>query len=181
MTDTLKYSLGALTFIVVVFLFNQKKQSSHQISGQEIFSGQRDDVYRIVISEADQLVELVRNDSIWSLSNFDSMIVKENQVDKIFDKLLIVKEEMLITSKEEKWDKFGVDDSLGRHLKIYNSDDKELFHYIFGNSGQDYQHNFIRRHKSSNVHRTNDNVYFLLNSSVNYWASKPKKLEIQNK
>ena len=29
--------------------------------------------------------------------------------------------------------------------------------------------------KSSNVYRTNDNVYFLLNSSVTYWASEPAK------
>lgn len=175
MTDTIKYSIGALALIVVVFLYNQKNQNSHQISGQVIFSGQRDDVHRIVISEADKSVELIKIDSTWSLSNFDSMIVKENQVDKVFNKLLKVKEEMLITSKEEKWEKFGVDDSLGRHLKVYNKDDKEILHYIFGNSGQDYQHNFARMNKSSNVYRTNDNVYFLLNSSVTYWASEPAK------
>ena len=82
---------------------------------------------------------------------------------------------MLITNKAEKWEKFGVDDSLGRHFKIFNSDNKELKHYIFGNSGQDYQHNYIRENGSSEVYRTNDNVYFLLNSNVNYWGSKPPK------
>ena len=80
---------------------------------------------------------------------------------------------MLITNKIEKWEKFGVDDSLGRHFKIFNSDNKELKHYIFGNSGQDYQHNYIRESGSSEVYRTNDNVYFLLNSNVNYWGSEP--------
>jgi hypothetical protein len=88
---------------------------------------------------------------------------------------------MLITSKEEKWEKFGVDDSLGRHLRIFDENDKELIHFVFGNSGQDYQHNYIREHKSSDVYRTNDNVYFLLNSNVTYWGKKPPKPEPEEK
>ena len=82
---------------------------------------------------------------------------------------------MLITNKSEKWEKFGVDDSLGRHFKIFNSANIELKHFIFGNSGQDYQHNYIRENGSSEVYRTGDNVYFLLNSNVNYWGSKAPK------
>ena len=99
--------------------------------------------------------------------------VKDHQIDKIFDRLLKVEQEMLITSKSEKWEKFGVDDSLGRHLQIYDENDNELIHYIFGNSGQDWQHNYVRESKSNDVYRTNDNVYFLLNSNTTYWGEKP--------
>ena len=35
----------------------------------------------------------------------------------------------------------------------------------------------MRANNSSDVYRTNDNVYFLLNSNVNYWGAKPKKEE----
>ena len=81
---------------------------------------------------------------------------------------------MLISSKSEKWEKFGVDDSLGRHLQVFDENDNELIHYIFGNSGQDYQHNYVREHKSNDVYRTNDNIYFLLKTNATYWGTKPE-------
>ena len=181
MTDTLKYSLGVLGCIILLFLYNQNSQKAHTVAGETIFSGNREDVSRIVITENDKLIELVKRDTTWSIIQADSLLIKENQIDKVFDRLLLVEQEMLITSKEEKWEKFGVDDSLGRHLRIFDENDKELIHFVFGNSGQDYQHNYIREHKSSDVFRTNDNVYFLLNSNVTYWGKKPLKPEPEEK
>ena len=181
MTDTLKYSLGVLGCIILLFLYNQNSQKYNIAIGEAIFPGQRENVSRIVISEDDKLIELIRSDTTWIISQADSLLIKENQIDKVFDRLLLVEQEMLITSKEEKWEKFGVDDSLGRHLRIFDENDKELIHFVFGNSGQDYQHNYIREHKSSDVFRTNDNVYFLLNSNVTYWGKKPPKPEPKEK
>ena len=181
MTDTLKYSLGALGCIILLFMYNKNSQKSNTARGEAIFSGQREDVARIIIFEDDKFIELIRSDTTWIISQADSLLIKENQIDKVFDRLLLVEQEMLITSKEEKWEKFGVDDSLGRHLRIFDKNDKELIHFIFGNSGQDYQHNYIREHKSSDVFRTNDNVYFLLNSNVTYWGKKPPKPEPEEK
>ena len=128
-----------------------------------------------ILIEDKKEIELIKTDTTWSFSNNDSLVVKENQVDKIFDRLLKVEKEILITSKEEKWEKFGVDDSLARHITVYDENDKELLHYLFGNSGQDWQHNYIRKHGSSDVYRTNDNVFFLLNTNSTYWGKKPPK------
>ena len=173
MTDTIKYSLGVLGLVVLLFLYNRSSQNKNTYEGQKIFAGNDDDVYRIVITENDKEIELVKIDTSWSLSQADSFVVKENQLQKIFDRLLKVERELLITSKEEKWEKFGVDDSLGRHIMVYDQNDKELLHYIFGNSGTDWQHNYIRKNNSSDVYRTNDNVYFLLNTNISYWGQKP--------
>ena len=68
-----------------------------------------------------------------------------------------------------------MDDSLARHISIYDENDKEILHYLFGNSGQDWQHNYIRRNGSPDVYRTNDNVFFLLNTNATYWGEKPPK------
>ena len=173
MTDTIKYSLGVLGLVVLLCFYNRSSQNKNTYEGQKIFAGNDDDVYRIVITENDKEIELVKIDTSWSLSQADSFVVKENQLQKIFDRLLIVERELLITSKEEKWEKFGVDDSLGRHIMVYDQNDKELLHYIFGNSGTDWQHNYIRKNNSSDVYRTNDNVYFLLNTNISYWGQKP--------
>ena len=173
MTDTLKYSLGVLGLVVLLFFYNRSSQNKNTYEGQKIFDRNDDDVYRIVLTEDDKEIELVKIDTSWSLSQADSFVVKENQLQKIFDRLLKVERELLITSKEEKWEKFGVDDSLGRHIMVYDQNDKELLHYIFGNSGTDWQHNYIRKNNSSDVYRTNDNVYFLLNTNISYWGQKP--------
>ena len=173
MTDSIKYSLIALGLIILLFLYNSSSQKSLEMDGQAIFNGSKEEVYRIRLSENDKEIELTKSDTTWSFSNNDSLVVKENQVDKIFNRLLKVEKEILITSKEEKWEKFGVDDSLARHITVYDENDNEILHYLFGNSGQDWQHNYLRKHGSSDVYRTNDNVFFLLNTNSTYWGKKP--------
>ena len=173
MTDSIKYSLAALGLIILLFLYNSSSQKSLEMDGQAIFNGSEEEVFRIKLSEDKKEIELIKTDTTWSFSNNDSLVVKENQVDKIFDRLLKVEKEILITSKEEKWEKFGVDDSLARHITVYDENDNEILHYLFGNSGQDWQHNYIRKHGSPDVYRTNDNVFFLLNTNSTYWGKKP--------
>ena len=181
MTNSIKYSLGVLGFLFLLFLYNKKSQDSYKMVSQSIFDGSADDVFRIQLSEDNKEIELIRKDSTWSISNVDSLVVKEDQIEKIFDRLLKVEKEILITNKEEKWEKFGVDDSLGRHIKVFDKNDNEKLHYIFGNSGQDWQHNYIRKHNSTDVFRTNDNVYFLLNTNTTYWGTKPTQTDDSEK
>ena len=177
MTNNIKIGLGAFLIILILFFINQRLQSEHNIKPGKIFDGNIDLISKIQISEKDKVLELIKNDSTWSIVQADSLIVKENQLDRFFDKVIVVEKEIQVTNKESKWEKFGVDDSLGKHLKLFDDSEKELIHYVFGNSGQDYQHNYVRANNSSDVYITNDNVYFLLNSNVNYWGTKPKKEE----
>ncbi len=173
MTDTIKYSLGALALLLLLFLYNRNSQQSYKMDSQKIFEKPNEDVYKIKLSENDKEIELVRMDSTWSISKVDSLVIKQNQVDKIFDRLLTVEKEILITTKEEKWEKFGVDDSLGRHIQVFDKNNNKLLHYVFGNSGQDWQHNYMRENNTSDVYRSNDNVFFLLNTNTTYWGQKP--------
>jgi len=180
MTDSLKYTLSALVLLTGIYIYNQNVQQSHIVSDSSIFSGNPEDIHRVLITEGENSLELVRSDTTWRISEADTLLIKENQIKNLFDRLLTVKMEMLISRNETKWEKFGVDDSLGRHLQVFDDKDTKLIHYIFGNAGQDYQHNYIRDSNSSEVYRTNDNVYFLLNSSTTYWGKpppKPKELE----
>ena len=177
MTDSLKYSLSALALLIGIYIYNQNVQQSHILSDTSIFSDNPEDIHRVLITEAEDSLELVRSDTTWRITQADTLLIKENQINNLFDRLLAVKMEMLISRNETKWEKFGVDDSLGRHLQVFDDKDTKLIHYIFGNAGQDYQHNYIRDSNSSEVYRTNDNVYFLLNSSATYWGKSPPKPE----
>ena len=92
MTDTLKYSLGILGCIILLFLYNQNSQKSNTVISEPIFSGNQEDVSRIIIMENDKMIELVKRDTTWSISQEDSLLIKENQIDKIFDRLLVVEQ-----------------------------------------------------------------------------------------
>ena len=176
MTDSLKYTLGALVVLIGIYFYNQNVQRSYTAPDSSIFSGDPEDIHRVLITEGDNALELVRSDTTWRITQADSLLIKENQIKNLFDRLLAVKmEPEPISRNETKWEKFGVDDSLGRHLQVFDDEDKKLIHYIFGNAGQDYQHNYIRDVNSPEVYRTNDNVYFLLNSNTTYWGKSPPK------
>ena len=72
-------------------------------------------------------------------------------------------------------EKFYVDDSLGKHLKLFDDLEKELIHYIFGNSGQDYQHNYVR--EIILVMFTELMIMFIFYCNVNYWGANQKEEE----
>ena len=113
-----------------------------------MFNDSVENIKRIKFTDKAESLELVKQDSIWKIIGYDSLSVIDSKLDNIFDKILKTKREMLITSKEDKWSKFGVTDSLGKHFIVYDGKDNEIIHYIFGNTGQDYQHNYIRKSKS---------------------------------
>ena len=137
MTNSIKYSLGVLGFLFLLFLYNKNSQDSYKMVSQSIFDGSADDVFRIQLSENSKEIEMIRKDQTWSISNVDSLVVKEDQIDKIFDRLLKVEKEILITTKEEKWEKFGVDDSSGKRLSLYD-DNNQIVSVIFSNKGINY-------------------------------------------
>lgn len=177
MTNSIKYGLASFTVILILFLYNQRSQSSYNVSTIEIFDGDENNINRIKITENNNILELTKVDTLWTIAGNDSLVINDNKVDNIFNKILKTNREMLITSKEEKWGKFGVDDSTGKHFILYDKEDNELLHVIFGNKGQDFQHNYIRKERSSDVYRTDSNVFFMLNTTPTYWGSLPKKDE----
>ena len=77
---------------------------------------------------------------------------------------------MLVSKNPSKWAKFGVDDSSGKQLSLYNGGN-EIVSVIFSNKGQDYSHNFYRTVGEVEVYRTSDNIFYMLNV-----PPKPKAL-----
>ena len=84
MTNTIKYSLTALIIIIVLFFVNQRLQSKHRIETENIYLGNIDKISKIHISEKDNVIELIKTDSTWSILQAESLVVKENQLDRIF-------------------------------------------------------------------------------------------------
>tara|TARA_Y100001970_G_scaffold141136_1_gene173768 strand:- start:3980 stop:4540 length:561 start_codon:yes stop_codon:yes gene_type:complete len=175
MTKNTKYLLGVFGLIIFLFLLNRKSQSDLNINTSQIFQGDSSKIFRFQIINKTDTLDLIRNDSTWTISQADTLIIKENQLEKLFDRILKVEKEIQVTKNPEKWTKFGVNDSLGKKFIFYDENKEILGEYIFGNEGQDYQHNYVRKADEKDVFRTNDNIYYLLNTSVTYWGKNPPK------
>tara|TARA_B100000686_G_C16799642_1_gene985045 strand:+ start:846 stop:1409 length:564 start_codon:yes stop_codon:yes gene_type:complete len=180
MSKSTQITIGIFAILIILYFLNHTSQSNLTLEGTSIFSGNNDDVYRFLIVDGNDSLELIRNDSTWTITQADTLVIKNNQIEKLFDRVLKVKKEFIVSKNPEKWSTFGVIDSLGRQLSFFNKNNKNLGSYVFGNEGQDYQHNYIREKNGKDVFRTNDNVYFLLNSGVTYWGKNPPKPEIND-
>lgn len=174
MTKSLQYSLGILAILAIVFLLNQRGQNQYEASSDAVFNGDKSSISKIEILDSNGSITLVREDSTWSILGADSLVMKEQQIKNFFDKVVLLEKEILISKNAEKWDKFNVGDSTGKHLFLYAENHELLGMYVIG-SGTDYSRNFIRIGDQPNVYRTNSNVQYLLNTSPTYWGKIPPK------
>ncbi|MBT3589217.1 MAG: hypothetical protein HOK52_01170 [Candidatus Marinimicrobia bacterium] len=174
MTKTLQYSLGILAVLAVLFLVNQKSQTKFEISSDRIYTGDADAISKIIIKEKDQSITLVKSDSTWSISDVDTLIMKNHQINNFFDKVVTLEKEILISKNPEKWNIFNVGDSTGKWFTLMDENDISLGEFVIG-QGKDYSRNFIRIGDKPEVYRTNVNVQYLLNTNATFWGEVPPK------
>ena len=79
MTNTIKYSIGALALLLILYLGNQNSQNSYNAEGEPIYTGSNEKIHRILLSENDKTLELVRSDTTWKITQADSFTVKDFQ------------------------------------------------------------------------------------------------------
>ena len=177
MDKSLKYTLSAVAVLLMLFFINHKQQNKYKISSDSIFLQDTGLIDRIVInSSTGDTLELIKTDTTWMMPQADTLVLKERQFDQLFERLIGGKYDMMVSKNQKKWSKFGVTDSLGKSIRLFDKDDQLLGHYIFGNKGQDYSHNYVRSNTEQEVYRTAENVFYMLNTSPTYWGkSLPKK------
>ena len=179
MTKNTQYALGIFGLIIILFLINNKSQSDLNVNTTKIFEGDSSKIFRFQIINKIDTLDLVRTDSTWEISQADTLIVKNNQMENLFNRVLKVQKELQVTKNPSKWEKFGVNDTLGKKFAFFDKDNKIIGNFIFGNEGQDYQHNYVREINEEDVFRTSDNIFYLLNTSVTYWGKNPPKPKVE--
>ena len=178
MNKSLKYTLSGVALLLLLFFLNQSQQSKYNLSSNLIFNGDSELIHRIIMngSKGDTL-ELVKTDTTWTMTQADTLILKDRQFNQLFERLIGGKYDMIVSNNIQKWSKFGVTDSLGRSIRLFDKDNRLLGHYIFGNKGQDYSHNYVRVYDKKEVYRTTENVYYLLNTNPTFFGKNPPKKE----
>ena len=167
--------------LLLLFFINQSQQSKYRIASEAIFHVEEDNIYRILFTDSngDSLV-LVKSDTSWYMPQADTLEMKDRQINQLFEKVINGTYDMIMSKNPEKWNKFGVTDSSGKMVTLFDEDNTLLLSIIFSNKGQDYSHNFYRTVGENEVYRTTENIFYMINTKPTYWGSKPKKEETEN-
>ena len=181
MNKSLQYLLIVFGVLLLLFFINQSQQSKYRIASEAIFHVEEGNIYRILFTDfnGDSLV-LVKSDTSWYMPQADTLEMKDRQINQLFEKVINGTYDMIISKNPEKWNKFGVTDSSGKMVTLFDEDNTLLLSIIFSNKGQDYSHNFYRTVGENEVYRTTENIFYMINTKPTYWGSKPKKEETEN-
>ena len=182
MNKSLQYLLAVFGVLLLLFFINQGQQSKYNLSTEAIFNVDEDNIYKILLQDTngDSLV-LLKSDTTWSMPQADTLEIKDRQVNQFFDKVINGSYDMLMSKNPKKWEKFGVTDSSGKKITLFDKNNKSIESVIFSNKGQDYAHNFYRNTDRDEVYRTTENLFYMINFKPTYWGSKPKPPESEIK
>jgi len=178
MNKSLQYLLAIFGVLLLLFFINQGQQKKYNISTEAIFNVDENNIYKILLqdSNGDSLV-LLKSDTTWSMPQADTLEIKDRQINQFFDKVINGSYDMVMSNNPKKWEKFGVTDSTGKKITLFDKNNKSIESVIFSNKGQDYAHNFYRNINRDEVYRTTENLFYMINVKPTYWGSKPKPPE----
>ena len=175
MTKNFKIALIVLVVLIGVYLLNIRSQGKFESTSTAIFTDDPEDVFKILIQTGEEAVELARIDTVWRISGNDTLVTKPRSIENLFDKVLKVNRETIISTNPEKYGKYSVDDSTGTHLAVINSKGETVGYYVFGRSKSDYSRSYIRIGDDPKVYLVDQNVIYMLATRETYWGEKPKE------
>ena len=116
--DKMKWLFIALPILIIIFLINSNQQNKLGSNSDQIFEIEKEDIFFIDISKADEIISLLFDGQSWSIKGNDTLIVKENSIDSFFNSVLKVKRTSMVSKNKNNWDKFNVGDSTGTQLVL---------------------------------------------------------------
>ena len=175
MTNNFKIALIVLILLIGVYLLNIRSQGKFESTSTAIFTDDPEEIFKVLIQQGEEAVELARLDTIWRISGNDTLVTKPRSIENLFDKVLKVNRGTIISENPEKYDKYSVDDSTGTHLAVINSKGETVGYYVFGRSKSDYSRSYIRIGDDPKVYLVDQNVTYMLSPRETYWGEKPKE------
>ncbi len=175
MTKNVQIAMIVLVILVGIYFLNKSSQTKFESTSEAIFNDEPEDIFKFLIQEGQETIELSRVDTLWRISGNDTLEVKSRSMDNLFDKVLKVNRGTIISENPEKYEKYSVDDSTGTHLAVINSKGKTVGYYVFGRSKSDYSRSYIRVGSDPKVYLADQNVTYMLQTRPTYWGEKPKE------
>ena len=175
MNKSLQYLIIAFVSLLFLFFINRSQQGRYNSSSELIFNIDDDKIHRIIFLDTNgDSLTILKTDTTWIMPEADTLSIKDRQISQFFEKVINGKYDMIRSKNPDNWSKYGVTDSLGKTVSIYDINNNLIKSVIFSNAGQDYSHNNYRVIGENEVYRTTENIFYLINITPNYWGSPPK-------
>jgi len=175
MTKNFQIALIILVVLIGIFIFNKNSQSKLETVSEAIFTKDIENIFKFLIQNGEEAIELARVDTVWRISGNDTLDIKSQSMDNLFDKVLKVNRGTIISENPEKYGKYSVDDSTGTHLAVIDSKGETVGYYVFGRSKSDYSRSYVRVGSDPKVYLADQNVTYMLQTRPTYWGEKPKE------
>ena len=169
MKNKLSISFIILSTIIGLYFLNIAKQKDYQSTSSSLIDFSKEDINKIIIQTGQEAIEIIRIDSVWNISGYDSLIINEQSLNTLFNSVFNLKIQNLMTQKQDKWMKFNVDDSTGTHLALIDINDNTIGYYVFGRSNSDYSRCYVRT-SNNNVYLANENIMHSLQTRPDFWG-----------
>ena len=173
--------------LIGLFFVTTLKENAVFTKSDLIFSGDKNKITKIMIQKGEEAIQLNKLDTLWEIAGVDTLNIRQNRIDDLFEKVLEVKRTTVRSKKEANWINYSVDDSTGTHLALIDNNDNTIGYYIFGRSKTDWAHNFVRLKNENeskdvlkSVYETSESIIHLLNTSATYWGEKPPVPELDS-
>ena len=174
MAKNLQIALVVLVVLIGIFFLNKSSQSKLDSTSEAIFNDNPEDIFKFLIQDGEEAIELARVDTLWRISGNDTLEIKSRSMDNLFDKVLKVNRGTIISENPEKYGNYSVDDSIGTHLAVIDSKGETVGYYVFGRSKSDYSRSYVRVGSNPKVYLADQNVTYMLQTRPTYWGEKPK-------
>ena len=178
MTKNVQIALIVLVIFVGIYFLNKSSQAKFESTSEAIFNSEPENIFKFLIQNGEEAIELSRVDTLWRISGNDTLEVISRSINNLFDKVLKVNRGTIISENSVKYGKYSVDDSAGTHLAVIDSTGETIGYYIFGRSKSDYSRSYVRVGNNPNVYLADENVIYMLSTREDYWGQKPKEEEL---
>ena len=173
----LKWLLVGLAALIVLFLITQSMQSKYTTRTDRVFPEDTSKIHKIILQAGEDQLVLTKEDTSWTLVDHDSLTLRPDRLQGLFDRVFIVRKETLVSVNSEKWSNFSIDHTTGTHIRLYDREGDLITHAVFGRSMSDWAHNYVRVGDRPEVYLTDDSVIYLLTPRPTYFGEAPKPPE----
>ena len=187
MNNPLKNIAIVAVILAGLFFITSKQENATFTKSNSIFNGNKSDISKVMIQQGENAIQLNKVDTTWHIAGVDTLVIRQNRIDDLFEKVLNVKRTTVRSKKESNWINYSVDDSTGTHLALVNAEDITIGYFVFGRSKTDWAHNFVRLRSENeskdvlkNVYETSESVIHHLNTSATYWGEIPPAPELES-
>ncbi len=159
-SSNVQYVGFLLVILTMFYVLSKVEVSSNATATDNLFTIKQADVNRIRVSSHDEIMDVIRQDSVWVMVGMGDLPIDE--LAEFLNELFNAKRGTMVTDNPAQWATYGVDDSAGMHLELFDLDGVSAGHYVVGKSLIDTTGNYIRSQGTNEVYLASISIHNVL-------------------